>query len=472
MLCGTQSVLSFPNDNVVEGPLFSDFDLTLAPGHRFEAAGPFYYEQQSESQFQWALPPWSCYTKTPDVDWTEWEILYPVLTYRRFGAESRLQLMQLLSLSGNSAGEGTNVERFTIFPLYFQQRGPLPEQNYTAVLPFYGHLKNRLFRDDIKFIVFPLYSETRKKDVVTDNYLYPIFDLRHGDHMSGWQFWPLVGVEHKTPSEMTNAYNDVITVPGYDKFFALFPFYLRGTSGLGTTNVEKDLAIIPFYNASHSPARDQTCYGWPLGYNVIHDREKKYDEHDVIWPLFVFAHGYKNVTRIFPFYSQASNPNLESDFYLWPVYKFNKLTLTGYQRERTRIFFFLYSDMTETIVHRGDHFHRVDFWPFYTYHRDANGNQRFQTLAILEPIFPNNRSMPREYASIYSFWRSEKNPRLHTASQSALWNLYRREVAPGFKKTSLFFGLFQYQSGSEGRRWRVCYLTVKKEAAKSAAPVK
>ena len=67
------------------------------------------------------------------------------------------------------------VKRFTLFPLYFQQRSPDPNENYTALVPFYGHLKNRLFRDEIFFVMFPIYSETRKRDVVTDNYLYPVF---------------------------------------------------------------------------------------------------------------------------------------------------------------------------------------------------------------------------------------------------------------------------------------------------------
>ena len=47
--------------------------------------------------------------------------------------------------------------------------------------PLYGHLQNRLFRDEIFFVLFPVYGESRKRDVVTDNYLYPFFHLRHGE---------------------------------------------------------------------------------------------------------------------------------------------------------------------------------------------------------------------------------------------------------------------------------------------------
>src|ERR1035438_8387131 len=97
--------------------------------------------------------------------------------------------------------------------------------NYTALLPFYGHLKNRLFRDEIFFVMFPIYSETRKRDVVTDNYLYPFFDLQHGDGLHGWQFWPLFGARHKAVTSVTNGFGDTEIVGGYDRCFALWPIH-------------------------------------------------------------------------------------------------------------------------------------------------------------------------------------------------------------------------------------------------------
>jgi hypothetical protein len=111
----------------------------------------------------------------------------------------------------------------------------------------------------------------------------------------------------------------------------------------------------------------------------------------------------------------------------------------------------------------------VDCWPFYTYRRNFNGNQRLQVLALLEPFFPNNRSILRDGSQLWSFWRWEKNPHTGATSRSLLWNLYRSDVRPESKKLSLFFGLFQYQSGVEGKRWRICYVTVKKKPAHSGA---
>ena len=53
-----------------------------------------------------------------------------------------------------------------------------------------------------------------------------------------------------------------------------------------------------------------------------------------------------------------------------------------------------------------------------------------------------------------------------------LWNLYRRDATAESKKCSLLFGLFRYQSGPDGRRWRVFFIPFggKKPGAEIAAP--
>jgi len=163
------------------GPLFDEFDLTLASGRRTEALGPFFYSEQKDTQRIWAVPPLLSYTRDPGTESKEIDFLYPVMTYDRFGDQYRWQLFQVLSFAGGPTQRESARDRFTLYPLYFQQRSTDPSETYTALLPFYGHLKHRFFRDEVFFVMFPLYSQTRQKDVVTDNYLVPFFHLRHGD---------------------------------------------------------------------------------------------------------------------------------------------------------------------------------------------------------------------------------------------------------------------------------------------------
>jgi len=446
-------------DDAAFGPLYHEFGLTLAPGHRTEYLGPLFYTERKESTRLWAAPPVMSYTLDEEVDFAEFDFFYPVLTYDRFGSEYRFHICQLFSFAGGHTQTDTNVTRFTLFPFYFQQRSPIPEKNYTAVFPFYANLQNRLFRDEVKFVMMPFYVQSKKRGVVTDNYVYPFFHIRHGTGLEGWQFWPLLGHERKIPTISTNVWHETESSAGHEKRFVLWPFFADQTTGIGTTNQAHEQALIPFYSLLRSPIRDSTSYLWPLGVTHTVDREKQFTEWAAPWPLIVFDRGEgKTTTRIFPLFSQSHNAKLESDWFLWLVYRFNRFHSAGLDRRRTRILLFLYSDVTEKNLETGAALHRADFWPFFTARRDFDGSKRLQVLSILEPFLPNNKSVERDYSPLYSLWRAEKNGKTGATSQSLIWNLYRHEATPESKKLSLLFGLFQYQSGVKGKQWRVMYI--------------
>jgi hypothetical protein len=459
------------------GPLFDEFDLTLTLGHRKEAVGPLFYSEEQETRRIWAVPPLLSYTRDPATESKEFDFLYPVMTYDSHGEQYRWQLFQLLSFSGGPTQQESARDRFTLFPFYFQQRSSDPSQNYTALFPFYGHMRSHFFRNEISFVMWPLYSQTRKKDVVTDNYLVPFFSLRHGDGLHGWQFWPLIGNEHKDVTTQTNGFNDVKTIGGHDSFFALWPLFFNNRNGIGTPNPQWQQASLPAYSLLRSPQRDSTTVIWPF-FNYVDDREKKYREWDAPWPLVVFARGEgKTTTRVWPFFSQARTATLESGFYLWPIYKYNRVTSAPLDLRRTRICFFLYADLTEKSTETGVARRRVYCWPFYAHHSDFNGNSRLQVLSLLEPFVRTSKSIERDYSPLWSVWRSESNPRAGASSQSLLWNLYRHETTPDTKKCSLLFGLFQYQSSPESKRMRLFYIPLGKTGAAAnrdaqAAPAK
>ncbi len=453
------------------GFLFDRFDLTLDQGGRTEIFGPLYYRQMKDDELTWAIPPLTlAHVENLSLDYEEWDFIYPFLTYDRYGGEYRWQFFQLLSFAGGRNQNDTNTSRFTLYPVYFQQRSKDTNDNYTAFVPFYGTLKHRLFKDEIEFVMFPIYAKTRKKDVITYNMPYPFYHVRYGDHLHGWQLFPFYGHERKDSFTRTNADLELQTVPGHDSSFILWPFYSQLTNGIGTANLSTEKAFIPFYDILRSPQVDRTCYGWPLGVTHTVNHEKNYVEWDTPWPLIEFAHGEgKTENRVWPFFSQARGQHLEADWYLWPIYKFNRYETESFSRERTRVALFLYNSVNVTNSESGKFSHRRDFFPFYTYQREMNGNQRLQVMSLFECFFPDNHSVVRDYSQLYSLWRSEKNAKTGAASQSLLWNLYRRETSPGAKYISLLFGVFQYQSGSNGAGWRMFHWSSAKNRAGAAA---
>jgi len=129
---------------------------------------------------------------------------------------------------------------------------------------------------------------------------------------------------------------------------------------------------------------------------------------------------------------------------------------------RLRILLYLFVNVTEKNLDAGTQSRRVDLWPWFTYQRDFNGNNRLQILALIEPMLPGNRSVEHNWSPFWSGWRSENNPGTGSASQSLLWNLYRHETAPAAKEYSFLFGLFQYHANAAGRSMRLFYIPVVK----------
>lgn len=450
-------------DPLQAGPLFDDSKLTLDSGYRTEVLGPLFYHQQKESESTWALPPLLSYTRDPAIDLTEFDFFYPILTYDRYGEQYRWQFFQVLSFASGPSPNEPLRRRVTLFPLYFQQRSSDPAEDYTALAPFYGHLKHRLFKDEIFFVMFPFFSETKKKGVVTDNYVYPFFDLHHGPGLKGWQFWPVVGHEHKTVTTVTNGFNETQTVAGFDHLFVLWPIFFNNHDGIGTNNPVWQQAVLPLYSFERSPRRDSTTVLWPF-FSHVDDREKEYREWDAPWPLVVFAHGKGKTThRVWPLFSRAHSPTLEDNFYLWPVYKYNRANLPPLDRRRTRLFFFLYSNTLDrnTETHSG---HRsVYLWPFFIRDRDFNGNSRLQVFAPLEPFVLGSHKIKRDYSPLWSVWLAEKDPRSGASSQSLLWNLYRHRTDRNSKEVSVFFGLYQSHSDARGKRTKLFFIPLSRQ---------
>lgn len=470
----TSSLSADGADDLSAGPLFSVFQLTLAEGSRTEALGPFFYQQEVGSQTGWAVPPIFSSFTDPSLESVERDFLYPVCTYDRFGSEYRWQFLQWLSFAGGKSQDESDQERFTLFPFYWQQRSTDPAKNYTALWPVHGHLKHRLLRDEITFTMWPLYVRTVKHrgNIDTRNFVAPFFHYRTGDGLKGWQAWPLIGSETKVVTSRTNMWDEIELVPGHSQQFVLWPFWLSETRGIGTTNQADLRAWLPFYMQLRSPARDSTTYLWPFGLTLTEHRAKQYHETSFLWPMFAFARGEgKTVNRFWPVYGTARTPAQEKNFLLWPLYIHTESHSPTLERERSRVLFFLYSDLKEERLSTQQSRRRVDLWPLFTHSRDLAGNTRLQILAPLEPLLADNKGVQRNWSPLWSIWRAENNPATGASSQSLLWNLYRRDKTPEGTKTSCLLGLYQRERNDAGAGLRLLFIPLKRAPVSATPPI-
>ena len=103
------------------GPLFSRYTTATTHALREETLGPLWYrerERDGEASI-WAVPPLFSHSRNTGTDSEEMDFLYPVMTYDRYGTESRYQLFQLFSVAGGNNQADQHSKRFTLFPLFF-----------------------------------------------------------------------------------------------------------------------------------------------------------------------------------------------------------------------------------------------------------------------------------------------------------------------------------------------------------------
>ncbi len=430
--------------------------------------GPFYAAETESHTSRMTIPVLFSSERDSRLDSREWDVLYPLAGYDRYGKEWRLQFFQLVSFSGGS-GQAGDSKRTTVFPFYFRQVSADPEKNYWALFPFYGTVKGRFLRDEVKAAAFPLYVRTRKKDVVTDNYLAPFFHLRHGENLKGWQLWPLAGWEEKGMTARTNILGEESLVGGHRKLSIAWPFYFRDRTGLGTDRPQYQHVLLPFFSSLQSPGRDSFTAPWPVGLTVTHDRERKYREIGLPWPFIVFARGEgKTASRIWPLFGRASNKALTSNFYAWPIYRYRRLETSHAVEQRTRWFFFLFTEECKTQRRGQASVRRRDLWPLFTCRTTSAGERHFQALAFLEPLFPANETIPRHYSPLWSVWTSRRSAETGESSQSFLWNLYRRDAAKEGVRGAALFGLIRWQRTDSRRSLKILGLNIYRRNRKAA----
>jgi hypothetical protein len=437
----------------VAGPLVQSFPLTLEPGWRTEAAGPFYYDEERETDSVWAVAPFVSVLRSRDGERETVRVLPPVFTYRKYGRDMRWEVGQWFSGSRVDSIADKELKRFTIFPIFYYQGAPDPERRFWGLLPVYGTIRNRLGIDQIRFAGFPLWVETKKGKSTTQNILFPVGHVRSGPGLEGWKVWPLAGHEHQEPTTRTNVLDEVEVVPGHDTAFALWPLWYRDRLEIGGENPQRIDATLPLYYRQRSPQRDHTAVGWPF-FSWSEDRAEKYRQWNAPWPFVSFARGEgKTLNRVLPLFNVGHTKTIDIESYAWPLYRRRHLHTPNMDRDRTQYGFYVLVDLKESNPETGQKSRRLDSWPLFAWSRDRSGNERLQVPALAE-AFGRSPGIEANWSPLWSLWRQERNPTTGASSQSLLWNLYRRETREGSTKGSLLFGLVQYEKSPAGRRWR------------------
>lgn len=421
--------------------------------------GPFLsYERKGEER-EFRLRPLYSHAADPAEEIGYSEYLYPLATRKTEPGLTFFQGLHLLNYDFGSREKGSGNE-FSLFPFLFygrtEERG-----NYFAFFPLGGKIYEKFGRDEIRFALFPAYAQTKKKGTTITNILWPVFARVSGENESGLKVWPLFGSAEKKGV--------------YRKRFYLWPIFFRYDLGLDTANPQHRRTVFPLFVGEESAQVSSRTFLWPF-FSYREDRRRDYEEWNFPWPLFQIAHGgYRDSTRFLPLYANERAGSFHKRWYLWPLYKVEETRTELLERRRDRVLYFLYSNVEETVHEEGSARRKqVDLWPLFTYRR-LNGVSHFHTLSLLEPFFPGNRGIERNWSPLWRLYQRKWDTHGNEVS-SLLWNLYWKERRPdalalevfplfryrqqdeGPLDWQLLKGLFRYRSDAEGKRVYLFYL--------------
>lgn len=389
------------------------FDYRSSPLHNYSSLhllGPLFKLESKGAETEFSLRPLLFHAWEADGEDTVTEVLYPIGAGKTGRGLTSFHGLHLLNYDFGEAEEGSDNE-FMLFPLLFygdhEERG-----RYFAFFPFGGTLYEKFGRDEISFALFPIYGRTLKGSTTTTNILYPFFAGIQGEDETGFKVWPLYGQSEKTGV--------------YRKRFALWPIFYSQDLALDSDNPRQRRGVFPLYTSDISAQRQARTVLWPF-FSHIEDQQRGYEEWNFPWPLIRLSSGpYKEGVRVLPLFADERVGAARNRWFLWPLYKIEEIDSDLLYRRRDRVLFFLYSDLVEAGKDADSApKRRRAFWPLFQYESNK-GVHHFSTLALLEPFFPDNGGILRNWAPLWRIYQTRWDDHGNEIS-SLLWNLYWKE---------------------------------------------
>ncbi len=411
---------------------------------RRQLLGPFYeqVEWEDERVFR-AIRPFYSRISDPELERTHTDWLWPLARWRT-DRTMRSGRILLAFFHDFDVDDPQSQSRAWVLPVFFSGHSRLREP-YLAVFPVGGRIHDFLGYSRLRFVLFPLYADSRRGLDETVDVLWPVFSRTEGPGHERWRVFPLYG----QASERDGTQRRFVLWPIWSSVrrentaddgsgFVLFPFFGR----LRTEHQSSYTLIPPFFRYASHPDGTELHYPWPFLQRSTGHTEKNY-----IWPLW----------------GRKSSPGNDRAFFLWPLGRLGRQE-RGDTVAIQRTFYPLYytrqiycaetlesDDGTDASVFHGDGRPRERYekvWPLYSYQR-ADEASVFRLLALW-PGRPFT-AIERNFAS---FWTLYSRTQTDAArEQELLWGLFRRRVKDsGSRRTQVFPLLAWERDATDDRR--------------------
>jgi len=434
--CATSPTLKGKNFS----PLFNSW--TDGQTESLDIGGPFYSHRRLHNGSEWALRPFISKYENRDEGICEYQFLYPLGRYRRTRERSYIQFIPFVKSGKYFPEDEKKTEASEFFPVFW---GTTEDgEKYGGVFPFYGTFKKRFGMDRMTFLLWPLYSSSKKDDTTTYKFMWLFFSYTTGKNCKGFRIWPLYGRDEK----------DGV----YFKRFVLWPFFIHQKTYLDTDNPRDFFAIFPLYVSTKSTSERSRTVLFPLFSFYERDRDN-FRQRTYPWPILTHAKGDDYESRnVLPLYSWQKKEGSRNFYVPWPIYK-HKVEWDEDSDTITDCLFIINKYERKTFKEGNGKAKVLRLWPLFYYRVKKEGDVRFDFPAII-PI--EDEGFDRNYGPLLHIYQYRKDANGNEQSKF-LWGFYtyrkrglnesrnisliasyKKDV--DFKEFSLLKGLFEYQS--------------------------
>jgi hypothetical protein len=405
---------------------------TLDGVHRATALGPLYESRTTPAgdRFQ-AYRPFYNRVEIPDQKLVQQELLWPLATTRVRDGKATWRFLSVYGWNDDINDPKARARVWGI-PFYFQGRTREGETCF-GLFPIYGAMQDFFGRDDMTWVLFPLYSSHGVNDVRTVNILWPIFSRTQGGDVDRLRVFPFYG--HSTLEGKM------------EKRFILWPFWTDvkydypGASGGG-------FVFFPFYG--HVKLEDQETT-WILPPFFRFSKGNGNTKVFGPWPFFQSSTGKVEKQYYFPLLGEKNTGNVTSQFFLWPIASRETVYHEDHVIDRAQIMPFWYQITWTPTVEGGLDRRYFKFWPILRYERD--GEQVKFNVPALWPL-RDTGPVERNFAP---FWRlinySEKGDEIES---DMFWGLIRHQQRGDASYRSIFpFWESSEATDPEKKSWRI-----------------
>ncbi len=376
---------------------------------RLEILGPFFYKYSGTKENGTSI--------RPVVSWVSIFqekrafFLSPLGIYRSDPESKTLKLVPLVSQTSPKRSSEREAERgkhLDFFPFFWGKTSK--NQSYGGFFPFYGKLRERFGKEEITFILWPLYTEVKYEDYVSKNYLWPFFKIIKGKDHQGFKIWPFYG---KFKEGQKN------------RSFFLWPFNIKESVHYSDASFEEKWILFPFYIKETYPEFWRKVILWPF-FQKVQAESPLYKQIDVPWPFYRKIEG-ENIQglRIWPFYGYVKREDSFESFAFWPFYfytenNFSKGNRTFSERNY-RIF--LFSKIYQAYDNESLSKTEIRLWPLYYSYKEPLQELQVSFFPTILPFY--DEGVERNYAPFFKIVEYYKKG--NYIFLKLLWGLYRYE---------------------------------------------